>query len=52
MTYTQAYQRLQEIYTLLESDTLIDVEEIVHLQQEAKECYDYCMSKIKKSEET
>lgn len=42
MTFEQAYHRLEEIHTLLQSDDLIDIEKISALQKEAKICYEFC----------
>jgi len=50
MKFTQAYTRLQEIHELLQSDELIDIDDIIKLQEEAKACYDLCQEKMMKSE--
>lgn len=50
MTFKEAYLRLQEIHELLQTAEMIDVEEIVKLQEEAKVCYDLCQSILKKTE--
>jgi len=50
MTFTEAYKRLQEIHQMLQSAEVIDVEELVKLQEEAKVCYELCQSMLKKPE--
>ncbi len=49
MTFTEAYHRLQEIHQMLQSSDVIDVEELVKLQEEAKVCYDLCQSMLQKT---
>lgn len=49
MTFKEAYRRLQEIHQLLQNTDVVDVEELVKLQKEAKECYELCQSLLKKS---
>lgn len=44
MNFAEAYKRLQEINTLLQSQDLVDIEHIVALQKEAKELYDTCQT--------
>ena len=51
MTFKEAYLRLQEIHQLLSSAEIIDIEEIINLQQEAKTCYELCQSILKKATE-
>lgn len=50
MTFKEAYTRLEEIYKLLQSEQIMDIDEIVTLQNEAKKCYDLCQSMLKKAE--
>jgi hypothetical protein len=47
-SFSQAYQRLKEIALLLKSDNLIDIDQIVQLQDEAKHCYELCQTTLKK----
>ena len=49
MTFAEAYKRLQEIHELLQSEELIDVQQIITLQDEAKKCYELCQSQLKKT---
>lgn len=51
MNFTQAYQRLQEIQQLLQSNEIIDIEQLLTLQKEAKICYELCQSMLKKAED-
>ncbi|MBP6256511.1 exodeoxyribonuclease VII small subunit [Patescibacteria group bacterium] len=48
MTFKEAYLRLQEIHQMLQTSDVIDIEEIVQLQKEAKECYDLCQEMLMK----
>lgn len=50
MNFTEAYQRLEEINTLLQSREIIDIEQLLKLQEEAKSCYELCQSLLKKAE--
>ncbi len=50
MTFAEAYTRLQEIHEMLQWDDLIDVQQIITLQTEAKKCYELCQSQLKKLE--
>lgn len=49
MTFKEAYLRLQEIHQMLQSAEMIDVEELLKLQDEAKICYELCQSILKKA---
>lgn len=48
MIFKEAYERLQEIHVLLQSDEMIDIDDLILLQEEAKKCYDICHEKLKK----
>lgn len=50
MKFKEAYLRLKEIHQQLTDDSLIDIEEILALQHEAKKCYDTCNALLKKQE--
>lgn len=50
MTFKDAFLRLEEIEKLLQSNELLDIDEIVALQQEAKKLYDECTKQLKKVE--
>ena len=50
MNFKEAYTRLEEIYKLLQSEQIMDIDEIIVLQNEAKKCYDLCQSMLKKAE--
>jgi len=43
-----AYQRLQEIAQIIKSTPVIDIEELMKLQQEAKHLYDSLQEKLNK----
>ena len=49
MNFKEAYLRLQEIHQLLQSQEIIDIEELMKLQDEAKACYELCQSLLKKT---
>lgn len=49
MTFKEAYLRLQEIHQMLQTSDMIDIEEIVRLQEEAKACYELCTTLLQKS---
>lgn len=51
MNFKQAYLRLQEIHQLLKSEELIDIDMIINLQKEAKECHDICNTLLQKTQE-
>ena len=51
MNFTEAYQRLEEIKILLQSQEIIDIEELLKLQEEAKSCYELCESMLKKADD-
>lgn len=46
-TFKNSYERLQEISNLLDNEEVIDVDELIKLQDEAKKLYTYCNSKLK-----
>lgn len=48
MTFKEAYLRLQEIHQMLQNNDMIDIEEIMRLQEEAKACYDLCQKMLMK----
>lgn len=52
MDFSQAYARLKEIHHRMTSwGAIIEIDEVVSLQKEAKECYDVCKKKILKAED-
>jgi len=46
-TFKSSYERLQEISNLLDNEEVIDVDELIKLQDEAKKLYTFCNSKLK-----
>lgn len=46
MNFQEAYTRLHQIYTQLQSDELVDVDTIVQLQAEAEKLYTLCQEKL------
>lgn len=46
--FKTSFLRLREIQEKLETEEIIDVDELINLQKEAKELYEFCESKIKK----
>jgi len=46
--FKTSFLRLREIQEKLEDEEIIDVDELIELQKEAKELYEFCESKIKK----
>ncbi len=44
--FKTAYLRLQEIAQIIKSSTIIDIEELVQLQAEAKSLYEFLQSKL------
>lgn len=51
MDFEKAYKRLKEINQILKSKDIIWVDEIIKLQKESKELYDFCDKELKKIEE-
>ena len=47
-TFKQSYERLMEISNLLDEQEIIDVDELIKLQDEAKKLYTFCNTKLKK----
>lgn len=50
MTFKEAYLRLQEIHQLLQTADFIDVDELVTLKEEAKQCYELCQNLLSKQQ--
>lgn len=48
MDFTQAYQRLEAIQQQLQNNELIDIDTLIALQKEAKECHAICKNAIEK----
>lgn len=46
-TFKESYERLSEISELLDKDEVIDVDDLIKLQSEAKKLYNFCNSKLK-----
>jgi len=46
-TFKESYERLTEISDILDKDDVIDVDELIKLQTEAKKLYTFCNSKLK-----
>jgi uncharacterized metal-binding protein len=51
MDFKTAYQRLQEIVVYIKSNQIIDIEELISLQEEAKILYDFLQTKLGKAHE-
>ena len=45
--FKESYKRLQEISEILDKEEVIDVDELIKLQEEAKKLYTFCNSKLK-----
>jgi len=50
MDFEKAYKRLKEINETLQSGQIIDIDQILKLQKEAKENYNICKEIILKTE--
>ena len=46
-TFKESYERLQKISTMLDNEEVIDVDELIKLQNEAKKLYIFCNTKLK-----
>ena len=46
-TFKKSYERLQDISNILDKEEVIDVDELIKIQAEAKELYVFCNSKLK-----
>jgi exodeoxyribonuclease VII small subunit len=46
-TFKKSYERLAEISNIMDNEEVIDVDELIKYQEEAKKLYTYCNSKIK-----
>ena len=46
-TFKESYERLQKISTILDNEEVIDVDELIKLQDEAKKLYVFCNTKLK-----
>jgi len=44
--FKTAYERLQEIASYLKSDQIIDIDQLILLQEEAKTLYEFLQSKL------
>jgi exodeoxyribonuclease VII small subunit len=47
-TFKESYERLTEISELLDAQEIIDVDELIKLQDEAKKLYTFCNTKLQK----
>ncbi len=45
--FKDSYKRLQEISDILDKEEVIDVDQLIKLQEEAKKLYVFCDSKLK-----
>ncbi|MDP2090320.1 MAG: exodeoxyribonuclease VII small subunit [Candidatus Gracilibacteria bacterium] len=45
--FKDSYNRLQEISNILDKEEVIDVDQLIKLQEEAKKLYNFCNSKLK-----
>lgn len=48
--FKTAYLRLQEIAQIIKSTPVIDIEELMKLQEEAKSLYDFLQAKLHKDD--
>ena len=46
-TFKKSYERLSEISNLMDKEEVIDVDELIKLQEEAKKLYTFCNTKLK-----
>lgn len=46
-TFKKSYERLTEISNMLDKEEIIDVDELIKLQEEAKKLYTFCNTKLK-----
>lgn len=46
-TFKESYERLVIISNLLDKEEIIDVDDLIKLQDEAKKLYTFCNSKLK-----
>ena len=46
-TFKKSYERLQDISNILDKEEVIDVDELIKIQVEARELYVFCNSKLK-----
>ncbi|MBT3727069.1 hypothetical protein HOG21_05290 [bacterium] len=46
-TFKESYERLTKISNLLDNEEVIDVDELIKLQSEAKKLYSFCDLKLK-----
>ncbi len=44
--FTQSFQRLNDIATLLQSSDIVDINELQSLQTEAQQLYEYCQTQL------
>lgn len=52
MTFESAYKRLQEIYSIINSQDTVDIGKLTELQAEADKLYIYLQTIIKKDGDT
>lgn len=45
-TFKESFERLKEISEILDKDEVIDVDELMKVQKEAKELYTFCSEKL------
>ena len=45
-TFTSAYARLKEIHSLLATKEMLDIENVISLQKEAKELHDFLLDRL------
>lgn len=45
--FKESYERLQEISEILDSQEIIDIDQLIKLQEEAKKLYTFCNKKLK-----
>lgn len=51
MKFEDAYKRLEEIYKICMSSEMLDVDKMVGLQEEAKQCFEICQETLLKTQE-
>lgn len=45
-TFKESFERLREISEILDKQDIIDVDELIKIQKEAKELYNFCSEKL------
>jgi len=51
INFKQAFERLKQISDILDKEEIIDVDNLIKLQEEAKKLYLFCNSKLQELDE-